>query len=412
MSLYDDTKNWSKIIIHVDMNSFFASIEQRDFPELKGKPVAVTNGQKGSCIITSSYEARAFGIKTGMKFNDAIKNCPSLIRRCSRPKSYTRVSSKIMSTLEDISPDIEIFSIDEAFLDLTYCQKIYSSLMDVACLIKDKIFSSVNLPCSVGIAADKSTAKFAAKLNKPDGITIIKPENAEKLLSDYPVTELCGVSNGIQKFLNHHQVYTCGDMKKLPISIIANRFGNIGRRIWLMAQGKDIDKINQESSPPKSFGHGKVISLNTFQIHDIKSIFSHMSEKVAKRMRVNGFESKLFFIGIKLRDGWIGYNFKTTRFINNGKDIFALCLQLIDTIKFKSKAFQVQVTALDPRPINLQKDMFIRTNDHQNTLSFLMDTINSKYGDFTIAPARMRHNNITPDVISPSWRPIGHKKSV
>ena len=105
-----------KIFIHVDMNAFFASIEQRDYPDLVGKPVAVTNGKHGSCIITSSYEARAFGIKTGMKIRDGRKICPYLVQRPSRPKIYADTSAKIMNILQNITPDIQIYSVDEAFL--------------------------------------------------------------------------------------------------------------------------------------------------------------------------------------------------------------------------------------------------------------------------------------------------------
>ena len=119
--------NWKKIILHVDMNAFFASIEQRDNLELQGKPVAVTNGKHGSCIITCSYEARAFGIKTGMRFSDAKLLCPKIIRKPSNPKKYAETSSHIMEILQNISPDVEIFSVDEAFIDLTNCKKIYSS---------------------------------------------------------------------------------------------------------------------------------------------------------------------------------------------------------------------------------------------------------------------------------------------
>ena len=199
------------------MNAFFASVEQRDNPVLAGKPVAITNGDKGSCIITCSYEARAFGVKTGMRFSEAKIRCPSLIKKSSDPKKYTKISSNIMDILYGISPDIEIFSIDEAFLDLTSCRKIYSSPISVAHLIKDRIFQAVNLPCSIGISDNKSTAKFAAKMQKPDGITIINPSESEKILANYSVKELCGVSSGIQSFLNYHGVFVCGDMKNIPI---------------------------------------------------------------------------------------------------------------------------------------------------------------------------------------------------
>ena len=162
-----------KIFIHVDMNAFFASIEQRDFPELLGMPVAVTNGRHGSCIITSSYEARAFGVKTGMKLYEGKKICPHLIQRPSRPNVYAATSTNIMNILQTITPDIQIYSVDEAFLELTNCMRIYKRIDTIIYKIKDLIYSSENLKCSIGVSYSKSLAKFASKLKKPDGITII-----------------------------------------------------------------------------------------------------------------------------------------------------------------------------------------------------------------------------------------------
>ena len=404
--------SWSRIIMHVDMNAFFASIEQRDFSYLRNKPIAVTNGINGSCIITCSYEARASGIKTGMRFSDAKKLCPNLIKRSSRPYEYTKVSEKIMETLYSISPDIEIFSIDEAFIDLTHCQKIYSSPINAAKLTKRRIFNKLNLPCSIGISGNKAVAKFAAKLVKPNGITIINPLDAEKILSKYLVTELCGVSKGIQKFLNYHNVFTCGDMKKIPVSILGNKFGNIGRKIWLMAQGKDIEELNLITNLPKSIGHGKIVKPNMNNLDEIKKIFHHMSEKVAQRMRLYCYESNLFYVGIKSNKKWVSRKFKIRNYSNHGRDIFDVCLKLINELPLKCRIFQVKVTALKPRPINIQQDIYCFSNDKKRILDSAMDEINQRYGRLSLAPARIIDKPESPDVISPSWRPSGCRKSV
>ena len=207
------------------MNAFFASIEQRDNPLLIGKPIAVTNGIHGSCVITCSYEARAFGIKTGMRYVDAKSLCPTLIKQPSNPVRYAKISTNIMSIIKTISPDVEIFSVDEAFIDLTNCLNIYQTPMNAALILKDRIFKYENLPCSIGISTSKALAKFAAKMHKPNGITIIDPSRSKDILNNYPVTALCGVSTGIKKFLNTHNVYKCGDMKNIPISILGNKYG-------------------------------------------------------------------------------------------------------------------------------------------------------------------------------------------
>ena len=268
-----------KIFIHVDMNAFFASIEQRDFPELLGMPVAVTNGNHGSCIITSSYEARAFGVKTGMRLRDGKKICPHLIQRPSRPHIYANTSANIMDILKTITPDIQIYSVDEAFLEVTNCMRIYKDINTIVYKIKDLIYSSENLKCSIGVSYSKSLAKFASKFNKPDGITFITRKNYHQYLDSAPINKLCGVSKGITRFLNIHGVYKCSDMKKIPISILSNRFGNIGRKIWLMANGSDFEGLTLDPVHPKSLGHGKVLMPNTKDRYLIKKTFLRMSVK-------------------------------------------------------------------------------------------------------------------------------------
>tara|TARA_B100000674_G_scaffold75976_1_gene52861 strand:- start:7 stop:1230 length:1224 start_codon:yes stop_codon:yes gene_type:complete len=405
--------NWKKVILHVDMNAFFASIEQRDDIELRGKPIAVTNGKHGSCIITCSYEARAFGIKTGMKFSEAKIMCPKLIRKPSNPKKYAAISSQIMEILHNISPDIEIFSVDEAFIDLTHCKKIYNSPIEVACLVKDQIHENINLSCSIGISNNKAMAKFAAKLKKPDGITLIDPAQSCLFLENRLITDLCGVSKGIQKFLNKHNVFFCNDMKKIPISILGNRYGNVGRKIWLMAQGLDYDALKIESKPPQSFGHGKVTIPGLKDVHLIKKIFRHMCEKVAKRMRINAYESDKFFIGYKTWEGWHVRKFQLSYFTNNGSDIYGLAENLICKINLTLGINQVQVTAINPQPINLQVDIFGKKDVFNNrVIDNVIDQINLKYPDSVIGPARLLGKTSSPDVISPSWRPKGWKRSV
>ncbi len=399
--------------MHIDMNAFFASIEQRDNPFLIGKPIAITNGIHGSCVITCSYEARAFGIKTGMRYRDAKHRCPSLIKKSSDPIRYAKISTNIMNIIKSISPDVEIFSVDEAFIDLTNCLNIYQTPMNAALLLKDRIFKYEKLPCSIGISTSKALAKFAAKMHKPNGITVIEPSESEHILNDYPITELCGVSKGIKNFLNTHNVYKCGDMKNIPISILGNRYGNIGKKIWLMAQGKDIDTVNININAPKSFGHGKVTIPNLKNIYTIKKLFRKMSEKVATRMRKNHYESNTFVIGYKIFSGWNTRKFRVSDYTNNGNEIYRLCLQMISLIKPYMGIYQIQITALEPKPTNLQSSIFdTRLNMQQKKIDIVMDDINEKYQKHTILPARILQEDESPDVIAPSWRPDGSKRSV
>jgi DNA polymerase-4 len=231
---------WLRAIILVDMNAFFASVEQRDHPEWRGKPLGVTNGQEGTCIITCSYEARAYGVKTGMRLKEARQLCPQLMQVASRPYRYAEVSQQIMQALLAITPDMEIFSIDEAFLDVTHCQRLHGSPEIIGRMAQQIVAkASDGLLCSIGVSGDKTTAKYAAKLHKPNGFTVIPPWQAREQLAPILATELCGINQGVARFLAQYGAYTCNDVAKLPVSLLAKRFGNMGRRIWLMCQGLD-----------------------------------------------------------------------------------------------------------------------------------------------------------------------------
>ena len=201
-------------------------------------------------------------------------------------------------------------------------------------------------------------------------------------------------------------------MKNIPISILASRFGNIGRKIWLMAQGKDIDTLKLNASPAKSIGHGKVTAPNLRNQYDIKKILHHMSEKVAKRMRINNYESNIFFIGIKIESGWITKKIKISEYTSSGANIFQISLKLLDTIILQSGIYQVQITAIKPRPINLQRTIFSLEMQTKQRLDYAVDKINHKFGEKTLKLARLLKEFESPDVISPSWRPKGYKRSV
>jgi DNA polymerase-4 len=256
---------WQRAVLLIDMDAFFASVEQMDFAHLRGKPVAVTNGDGGTTIITCSYEAREFGIKTGMKIYKAQKLCPQLIKAPSRPYRYTELSRKIMRALENnISPEIEFFSIDEAFLEVTGSQKLLGTPQQIAEKTRSLVKQVSGVTCSVGVGANKAVAKFAATINKPDGVCVIRPEEAAAILAPHHVTELCGIGRGIANFLAQFGVTTCGQLAKLPVSVLGNKFGNLGRRLWLNAQGKDLEPLNCEVQPPKSLGHGKMRKAKLF----------------------------------------------------------------------------------------------------------------------------------------------------
>ena len=405
---------WERAIALVDMNCFFAAVEARDFPELRGRPLAITNGMKGTCIITSSYEARAYGIKTGMRLREASKLCPQLIQRPTRPHIYAEVSGNIMQALNDVCPDIEIFSVDEAFIDMTPCQTLYGSPARIGKLIKQAVYRASGLLCSIGISGDKTTAKYAAKLNKPDGFTVIPPWEARQQLADAPVTELCGVARGIGRFLAERGVHVCGDMQDLPIGELARRFGNPGKRIWYMAQGLDPEPLHYDVADPKTIGHGKVLPPKTMDRDILRTYLIHMAVRVCARLRRYHFEASVFFIGLKVNDGWIGRKVKTSHPTNDTQQLIRMCHFVLETDWNNQPVYQVQITATNPQKQNSQMDLFFdaELNEQKNKVNTVVDEINQRYGEAALGPGRLINKSEMPNVIAPSWKPVGHRQSI
>jgi DNA polymerase IV len=385
-----DNKHWKRAIILLDMDAFFASVEQLYNPDLAGKPVAVLNGQQGSIIITASYEARAFGIKTGMKMREAKQRCPQLIQLSASHNRYGAISAKIMASLQAITPDIEVYSIDEAFLDVTRCQKLHGDPVSIAHHVQACVWEASGLTCSVGVAGDKTTAKLAAGLNKPAGLQVIPPWEVEETLASISVSKLCGIGPAITKFLAKHGVHVCGDMKKVPVSIMTRRFGPFGYRMWMMCQGKDPAPVNTDISPPKSVGNGKVIPPQTRDKNTVLMTFMRMCEKVASRMRKNDLCAQHYLVAMKINfNGWVKHKTRLVIPSCDGHDIYQLCQRLIkDNWHTGVTVQQVQVTALDPRPAGEQTDLFVSPPAEHKSKHEVIDEINSRFGSEMIGPAR------------------------
>lgn len=404
--------NKAKTIALVDMMSFFASVEQLDFPELAGRPVAVLNGKQGATVITASYQARDYGIKTGMKLKEAQKLCPSIVPRPSRPNRYVQISQKIMQALQaQITDEVEVFSIDECFLDLTSVLHLYNSEQAIAQKIRKVVYrASGGLPCSIGISEGKLTAKFAAKRNK-GGTTIISAEQIKATMAPCPVDDLCGIGRKICQFLNAQGIYTIGDLAERPMSTLAKRFGNIGKRLYLTANGHDPEPL-ATTRDPKSMGHGKILPPATTDGKLIRATLHHQCEKLSRRLRENQFQARRFFIGLKTQYGWIGQALKRINPTSDSKKIWALALEVLT--QWQGEAiFQVQITALDlSSSENTQLDLFAPPDENTPAIDKIKDDINARFGSKTIQPADTLLSTDKISVIAPSWEPSGAKQSI
>jgi DNA polymerase-4 len=403
--------NWPRVILLADMNAFFASVEQVDNPQWRAKPLALTNGDIGTCIITCSYEARAEGVRTGMHIKQARQLCPHLIRVSSRPRRYAEVSSNIMQALARFTPDIEIFSVDEAFLDVTHCQQLWGEPREIALRVKKAVYENSGVRCSIGVSGDKSTAKFAAGQQKPDGLTIIPPWQARERLAGTSLTELCGVSHGIAKLLAHYGVHLCSDLQQLPISVLGKRFGNPGRRIWLMAQGLDPEPVKPNIPAAQSIGHGKVLPPNTRNPDTIRVYLMHMAHKLAERLRANRLVAQRFLFGLRLYRGWLRTSERSLLPSDDEMVIYRLADHWLGESWRGQGIWQIRIVALDPKT-PCQDDLFQRKHPRRQRRHQAMDGINQRYGSMTLASARLLGRSSMPDVISPAWKPEGHRKTV
>lgn len=403
---------WPRAIALIDMNAFFASIEQRDFPELRGRPIAVTNGRLGTCIITCSYEARRHGVRTGMRLRDARRLAPGLIQRPARPERYAEVSTRIMELLRSITPDLEVFSVDEAFLDLTHCQGLGSPVA-LARRAQALVVRETGLPCSVGLSGDKTSAKYAAKLRKPMGFVVIPPWEARSRLQDVPVTELCGIKQGIGSFLAAHGVRTCGDMARLPPSVLTRRFGPPGLRYWLMAQGADPDPVRSvDHRPPRTLGHGKVTPPGTTDRTLLHVYFLHMIEKLAARLRAHRLEASIYRFAVWGRAGSSEAIVRLAIPTNDAAVLRPRVPLFLRDVWDGKGVDQLHVLALDPRPEGRQPDLWERPDPRRARLNAAIDAINRRFGPWTILPAALLERSPSPDVIAPAWRPEGVRRSV
>jgi len=406
---------WPRAILHIDMNAFFASVEQRDFPELRGQPIGVTNGAVGTTLITCSYEARARGVKTGMRIYEARKLCPGLIQRPARPNVYAAVSTRIMHALVAITPDIEVFSVDEAFLDVTHCQRLHGSPEHMARMTQRLVRDvSDGLPCSVGAAATKLTAKYASDVMKPNGITIIPPWETRARLQDVPVEKICGIGPRTAAFLAQHGARTCGEVAALPMNVLARRYGITGKHLWLACQGRDTGAVVQDIAPPKSVGHGKVLPPHTTSARTIETYLRHMCEKVAARLRRLDMQAGKLYVGLRTAAPSAGFEavLAIAHGAPDGRRFFEHARTLFREQWHGEAVIQVQVTATHLHNTSGQLELFTPDEVRSIQRFAAIDGINRKYGEFTVAPATILDRSSMPNVIAPAWRPDGHRQHI
>jgi len=238
-------------IIHVDMDEFFAAVEKLDRPDLRGRPLLVGGDPRGRGVVsTASYEARPYGCRSGMPMVTAIRLCPHAVVLPVRFERYHQMSDRVFAILERFSPLIEPLSIDEAFLDATGCERLLGPAERIATEIKRQIRHETQLTASLGVAPNKFLAKLASDLKKPDGLVVITEENAQEVLDPLPVSKIWGVGPAGAKALEKLHIRTIGQLRRLPESLLLERFGEWGLHCHQLARGLDNRPVARRRDEP------------------------------------------------------------------------------------------------------------------------------------------------------------------
>ncbi|QHT70614.1 DNA polymerase IV [Rhodocytophaga rosea] len=285
-------------IIHIDMDAFYASVEQRDFPMYQGKPLAVGGSRERGVVAAASYEARKFGVRSAMSSRMAYRRCPDLIFVKPRFEVYKAVSSQIREIFFQYTDLVEPLSLDEAFLDVTENKKQIPSATLVAKAIKQQIKTEIGLTASAGISINKFLAKIASDYQKPDGLTLIAPHEAESFVENLEVDKFFGVGKVTAEKMHSLGIHTGADLKKLPEKELVKQFGKVGHFYFHIARAVDNRPVNPNRIR-KSVG-----VENTFEadISGAVNILMHLepiAEAVIERMQKSGMQGKTLTLKVK-----------------------------------------------------------------------------------------------------------------
>lgn len=402
----------SRTIMHIDMNAFFASVEQRCNPALRGRAIAVIGSAKRTVVTTASYEARRYGVKTGMNRYEAERVCPGLIFVIGDNRKYIDTSIRILDILKEFSPMLEVYSIDEAFIDITGSIGLFGPPRLIAKTIKKRIKEAFGLTCSIGIAPNKLLAKLASDMEKPDGLVKIEEGDIPGLLEDLPVGDLWGIGRKLTIYLREMGVETCGQLGRCPVSLLRRRFGIIGERMRFMGRGVDDSPVIPigEEEEAKSVGHSTTLPYDISDKRTIKRYLLQLSEMVGRRARRYGLRGQKVSLTIRYPDF---YTFSRQKTIpvptNDTRTILLLALSILDSVRLKRPVRLLGVGISGLIRDYSQVPLFEEERRRERLLE-TVDYINGHFGDFALTWGTLLERDRGPGVISPSWRPEGVKR--
>lgn len=287
------------MILHVDMDAFFASVEQLDHPELRGHPVVVGSDEGRGVVAAASYEARRFGIHSAMPMFMAKRRCPNLVVAPPRRDRYRTVSRSVMAILVRYTPVVEQVSIDEAYLDVDGCARMFGLPETVAHAIKTDIRKETALTCSIGVAPLKFLAKIASDLQKPDGLTVIDRDAVSEFIASIPVEKVPGVGKHAQEQLRRMGITTLGAVATVNPSVLVDRLGKFGHRLAELARGRDPTPVTPHGRT-RSISTERTLSADTRDRQRLKKHLLAQSQEVGRQLRRHGFLART--VTLKLKD--------------------------------------------------------------------------------------------------------------
>jgi len=299
-----------RTIMHVDMDAFFASVEQRDNPALRGKPVLVGGASKRGVVAAASYESRKFGCRSAMPMAQALRLCPNAIVVKGSYGKYSAASKAVFEVLRSFTPDVQPVSVDEAFAELTGAMHIYekrwgssglSTLDKIGRSIKQKIREAVDLPASVGISGNKFLAKLSSDLSKPDGLKILDPRDAERELAPMPVGVIYGLGPKTQDRLRQIEIKTIAEMRAFGEERLVSRFGEQARDWLRLSRGEDHRPVRLEREQ-KSIGKERTFFDNIADPEELRSLLLGFTEEVARSLRADKLTCRGITLKVRLGD--------------------------------------------------------------------------------------------------------------
>jgi len=388
-----------RIIFHIDMDAFFAAVEQHDNPELKGKPVVVgadpVKGSGRGVVSAASYEARKFGIHSAMPISRAFKLCPKAVFLPVRMKRYKEVSKIIMSLFYDFTPLVEQISVDEAFLDMTGTERLLGDPVKTGMEIKQKIKEITGLTASVGIAPSKLVAKIASDSNKPDGLVFVDKDKVQEFLNPLPISRLWGVGKVTEKKLKNMGINIVKDLVNIPEKSLTSVFGK-SKGVFLYNTCRGIDnRAVERTAEAKSISNEITFDNDTCDRDFLLDTILALCEKVAFRMRKQKLSARTVFLKIRYDDFSTSVRNKTfTRPLSVFEEIYNEICTLFETFYTDNRKVRLIGVGVSMLVYNsyLQQNLLSEKKEKTEKAAVVVDKIKEKYGEKIIFRAGSKKN--------------------